>query len=65
MISFWLPFFKDFFLLPNIIGIIEIIMIGQMNGAMRMRNLDEPGENLDMNGIDNRTMIGKAQHKIM
>jgi len=55
----------DFFLPPNIIGIIEIIMIGQINGAMRMRNLDEPGENFEMNGIDNRTMIGNAQHKIM
>jgi hypothetical protein len=55
----------EFFFPPNIMGIIEIIMIGQMNGAMRMRNLDEPGENFDMNGIDNRTIIGKAQHKIM
>jgi len=55
----------DFFLPPNIIGIIEIIMIGHINGAMRMRNLDEPGEYFDMNGIDKRTMIGKAQHKIM
>ena len=40
-------------------------MIGQMNGAMMRRNLDEPGENFDMNGIDKRTMIGNAQHNIM
>lgn len=65
IISFWLPFFIDFFLPPNIIGIIEIIMMGHINGAMRMRNLDEPGEIFEMNGIDSRTRIGNAQHKIM
>lgn len=64
-VSSVLAFSDDTFLPPNIIGIIANIMIGQINGAMKVRALSEPGDILDMKGIENKTIIGKAQQRIM
>jgi hypothetical protein len=58
----------DFLLLlplPSIIGIIPIIMIGQINGAITDNILLEPGLNLDINGNAAKISIGKMQQRII
>jgi hypothetical protein len=58
----------DFLLLlplPSIIGIIPIIMIGHINGAITDNILLEPGLNLDINGNAAKINIGKPQQRII